>query len=60
MFELALIGLALFSIVKIVALIKLSDIYFIKGKPKNNDDIVELSDDSQLDESTKYKRDYFK
>lgn len=60
MLERVLIGLAIFSIVKVIIFIKLSDIFLSKKVKNDNDNIIEISDDVQIDESTKYKRDYFK
>lgn len=60
MLEIVLIGLAIFSIVKIILFIKLSDLFLVKHTKRNKDKLIEINDDTQLDDARKYKRDYFK
>ncbi len=64
MLHYVIIGLVLFSIIKIIAFIKVADIYFPKiekdATKQNKNDSVSEDNFSKLDEAQKYKRDYFK
>ncbi|MGT2933016.1 hypothetical protein [Streptococcus catagoni] len=62
MLKLVIIGLAVFSVIKIILFIKISDIFLPKIKKKNSHAAAEdthFKDDQDCSPAEKEKRDYF-